>query len=439
LLIFATVTDRRYKDEMKWRNQLLALFCLLAFAGLGVLYFQHWVIRKPFGIILFVGEGLAPGRLAATRAFAGGADNRLSLDSMPNAALLINCSKDFAAPDQAAAATAISTGVRVPNRVIATNPDMSGIKSLIELAREYGRATGLVTDAKLTNPTSAAFYAHPTDPNDTASIAPEFVNGAKIDITMGGGAAEFLPTAKGGERQDGRDLLLDLRRNGYDIVQTRAELEAVPAWRRSKLFGVFSKTELAFTNQVEERSQQPSLSDMVRRAIELLQYNAGGYFLVVDAGLMRIAALENNAERTFSQTIELDRAVAVARNYAGAKATIIVCGDVAISGLSLNGFPFRQDSGIALLGFNAAGQPWITWATGPNGTTSYGAAKVPGNPNGNGNEQASVEQREPAAVYTKAALVTVDDVIAFGSGPGTAELRGVLDNTKIFEIIRDAL
>ena len=106
---------------MKWRNQLLALLCLLAFAGLGVLYFQHWVVRKPFGIILFVGEGLAPGRLAATRAFAGGADNRLSLDSMPNAALLINCSKDFAAPDQAAAATALSTGVRVPNRAIATN------------------------------------------------------------------------------------------------------------------------------------------------------------------------------------------------------------------------------------------------------------------------------------------------------------------------------
>jgi hypothetical protein len=43
---------------MKWRNQLLAFVCLLAFAGVGVIYFQHWVIRKPFGIILFVGEGL---------------------------------------------------------------------------------------------------------------------------------------------------------------------------------------------------------------------------------------------------------------------------------------------------------------------------------------------------------------------------------------------
>ncbi len=424
---------------MKWRNQLLALFCLLAFAGLGVLYFQHWVVRKPFGIILFVGEGLAPDRLAATRVFAGGADNRLSLDSMPHVALLTNWSKDFAAQDQAAAATAIATGVRVANRALATNPDMSAITNLIELAREQGRATGLVTDAKLTNPTSAAFYAHPTDPDDLESIAAEFVNGAKIDIAMGGGAAQFLPLAKGGERQDGRDLLLDLRRNGFYVVRTRADLEAIPAWRRSKVFGAFSKTELAFINQVEERSQQPSLSDMVRRAIELLQYNTGGYLLVVDAGLMRKAAQENNAERTFRQTIELDRAVAVARNYAGPKSTIIACGDVAIGGLSLNGFPFRQDSGIALLGFNAAGQPWITWATGPNGTKSYGAAKIPGNLNGNGNEQPDVEPREPAAVYTKAALCTVEDVIAFGSGPGTDVLRGVLDNTRIFEIIRDNL
>jgi alkaline phosphatase len=424
---------------MKWRNQLLALFCLLVFAGLGVLYFQHWVIRKPFGIILFIGEGLAPGRLAATRAFAGGADMRLSLDSMPHIALLTNYSKDFAAPDQAAAATAIATGVRVTNRAIATNGDGKSIKSLIELARDYGRATGLVTDAKLTDPTSAAFYAHPADPNDIESIAAEFVKEAKIDIAMGGGAAQFLPTAKGGERQDGRDLMLDLRGNGFDIVRTRAELEAVPAWRRSKLFGAFSKTELAFANQVEERSQQPSLSDMVRRAIELLQYNTGGYLLVVDAGLMRKAAQENSGERTLAQTIELDRAVAVARNYAGQKSTIIVCGDVAIGGLSLNGFPFRQDSGIALLGFNAAGQPWLTWATGPNGTKSYGAAKIPGNPNGNESEQPDVEQREPAAFYTKAALGTVDDVIAFGSGPGTDVLRGVIDNTMIFEIIRDRL
>jgi alkaline phosphatase len=420
---------------VKWRNQLLALFCLLVFAGLGILYFQHWVIRKPFGVILFIGEGLAPGRLATTRTYSGGASTRLSLDSMPHVALLTNYSKDFAAPDQGAAATAIATGVRVANGAIAIDGDKKPIPSIVELARENGRATGLVTDTKLTDPTSAAFYAHPVDANDVEKIAAEFVDGAKIDIAMGGGAAQFLPAAKGGGRQDGRDLLLDLRGNGFDIVRNRSELEAVPAWRRPKLFGAFNDAELAFVNQVEERGPQPSLSDMVRRAIQLLQYNPGGYLLVVDAGLMRKAAQENNGERTLMQTLELDRAVAVARRYAGQKSTVIVCGDVAIGGMNLNGFPFRQDSGIALLGLNSAGQPWITWATGPHGTTSYGAAIIPSK---QPNDQPE-GQVEPAALYTKSALPTVDDVIVFGSGPGAEALQGILDSTAIFKILRSEL
>ena len=424
---------------MKWRNQLLALFCLLAFAGVGVLYFQHWVIRKPFGIILFVGEGLSPARIAPTRAYAAGAGTRLNVDSMAHAALVMNYSKDFAAPDQAAAATAIATGERVANRAIAINVDGKAIKSIVELAREYGRATGLITDAKLTDPTSAAFYAHPGESSDGEKIAAEFVDRGNIDIAMGGGAAQFLPITKGGERQDTRDLLLELRGNGFDIVRTRAELDAVPAWRRPKLVGVFSKEDLAFVNQVEERSQQPSLSDMVRRAIQLLQYNVGGYLLVVDAGLMRKAAQENNGERTLGQTVELDRAVGVARSYGGEKSTIVVCGDVAIGGLNLNGFPFRKDSGIALLGFNSAGQPWITWATGPNGDKSYGAAKIPGKQDENPNKQPQAEQPEPAAFYTKSALVTVEDVVAFGNGPGTDALAGVVESTKVFEILRNEL
>jgi alkaline phosphatase len=427
---------RAYIALVKWRNQLLALFCLLAFAGVGVLYFQHWVIRKPFGIILFVGEGLSPARLAPTRTYAGGAGTRLNLDSMAHAALVMNYSKDFAAPDQAAAATAIATGERVTNRALAINGDGKPIKSIVELAREQGRATGLVTDIKLTDPTSAAFYAHPSESTDAEKIAAEFMDRGNIDIAMGGGAAQFLPATKGGDRQDSRDLLLELRGNGFDVVRTRTELETIPAWRRPKLFGVFDDGDLAFTNQVEERTHQPSLSDMVRRAIQLLQYNPGGYLLVVDAGLMRKAAQENNGERTLSQTVELDRAVGVARSYGGPRSTIIVCGDVAIGGLSLNGFPFRKDSGIALLGFNSAGQPWITWATGPHGSKSYGPAKIPGKDAGDTQQS---EQPEPATFYTKSALVTVEDVVAFGSGPGTDELQGVIDSTVVFKTLRDQL
>ena len=435
--------QRRYIAVVKWRNQMLALVCLLAFAGLGILYFQHWVVQKPFGIILFIGEGLASQRLAATRVYAGGADAKLTLDAMSHLALITNYSKDFATPDQAAAATAIATGVRVNNQAIAVDGEGKPLVSIMELARDHGRATGLITNARLTDPTSAAFYSHPADSNDVDEIARQFVDGSKIDIAMGGGVAQFLPEDKAGQRQDHRDLLLELRRNGFDVIQTRAQLESAPAWRIPKLFGAFAAAEMAFTNQLEEKKEQPSLPDMVRRAIELLQYNSGGYLLVVDAGLMRKAAQQNNAERTLSETIELDRAVATAQQYAGPKSTIIVCGDVAIGGLSLNGFPFRKDSGIALLGLNSAGQPWITWATGPNGIKSYGADKLtPRNESGDPNERtgaSSADHLEPAALYAKSALNTVNDVVAFGNGPGTAALQGSLENTTIFKIIRDEL
>jgi alkaline phosphatase len=426
---------------MKWRNQLLALFCLLAFAGLGILYFQHWVVQKPFGIVLFIGEGLTPHRLAATRVFAGGADAKLALDGMPHMALLANASKDFATPDQAAAATALATGVKVKNRALSVNAEGRALITLLDLARDRGRATGLVTNAQLTDATVAAFYAHSNDAADRDGMARALSDASNIDVVMGGGIARFLPDTKGGERQDGRDLLLELRRNGYDIVKNRGELEGVPPWRRAKLLGAFAPNDMAFANQIEEKSDQPSLADMVRRAIELLQYNPGGYVLVVDAGLMRKAAQANQAERTFSETVEFDRALATAHRYAGPKSTVIACGDVGIGGLTLNGFPFRKDSGLALLGLNSAGQPWLTWGTGPNGIASYGAAKnaKPEAEPGTQPSNSGPTQLEPAAVLTKNALNTVEDVAAFGSGPGSEALQGVLENTIVFRIIRDKL
>src|SRR6267142_6185972 len=135
---------------------------------------------------------------------------------------------------------------------------------------------------------------------------------------------------------------------------------------------------------------------------------------------MRKAAQDKNAERTLNETGELDRAVSVAQRYSGQRSTIIVCGDVGIGGLNLNGFPFRKDSGIGLLGLNSAGQPWLTWATGPNGDKSYGAPRISAKNDSQEQEhpEMSPEYLEPAAFYTKSALNTVNDVVALGIGPG---------------------
>lgn len=427
---------------MKRRNQLLALFCVVAFIGLGVLYFQHWVVQKPFGIVLFIGEGLAPSRIAATRVFAGGADTPLALESLPHAALLTNFSNDFATPDAAAAATAIATGVKVNNRVLSVDSDGKSIATLLELANAAGRATGIVSDGRVTDATLAAFYAHGAPAPDREASARQLVEHAKVDVVLGGGADDFVPKEKGGHRSDGRDLLLELRRNGSEVVRTRGELEAVPAWKRPKVFGAFSAAELSYSDELNARATEPSLSDIVRRAIQLLQYNRTGYLLVVDAALMRKAAHENSGERTLAETVELDRAVAVAQRYVGESSTVLVCGDLAIGGLAMNGAPFRKDRGIAVLGLNSAGDPWLSWASGPNGTTSYGAARLAeatAQPTPTEDKPVAHAPQEPAAFFAKSAINTVEDAIAFGSGAGTESLRGSMSNTALFTIIRGEL
>lgn len=426
---------------MKWRNQLLALFCLVLFAAFGVFYFKHWVVQKPFGIILFVGDGLTPSRIAATRAFAAGADVPLTLDAMPHAALVTNYSNDFAAPDAAASSSALATGVKVNNKSLGAESHGAVAPTLVELARRSGRATGLVTDGRVTNSTVAAFYAHGSDPTAQFEIARQLADVANIDLVLGGGAHDFSPENKNGKRKDGRDLLSEIRRNGFDVARTKAELEAIPGWKRPKLFGLFANAELAYADQLEARREQPSLADMVRRAVELLQYNRAGYLLVVNARLMRTAAEQNDTEHTLAETAELDRAVAVALRYAGEKSTVIVCGNVGLGGLHLNGAPFRTDRGIGVLGLNSAGDPWFSWASGPNGAKSYGTAKLAAqqSPPPAAAPSPVEPPQEPAAFYAPAALETVEDVVVFGSGQGAESFKGTIDNTAVFKIIRDLL
>ena len=400
---------------MKLRNQLLALFCLLIFVGIGVLYFQVWVVQKHFGVIVFVSDGMVARHLTAARLYEGGADHRLALDSFPYSAIVANSAQDFAVPDAAAAATALATGVRVNHRNVAVDPRGQTLRTLLEIAKSKGRTVGLVTNAQLTDPAPAAFYAHTADARDAGAIAAQLTDTARIDVLLGGGIRNFLPAGEKGARKDGRDLLAEMQRKGCEMVWTKADLENAATYREAGIAGFFTPGAMAFSDEIESGSQQPSLPDMVRRAIEFLQVNGKGYLLIVDAGLVTEAAERNQGERTINETLAMDRAIATAVKYAGDESLIVAVGKHGIGGLTLNGYPLRQDHGVALLGTTASGYPSLTWATGPAG----------------GNE--------PAAFQTASALNTAEDVIAAAKGPGAEKFHGFLDSTAIFDLLRAAL
>ncbi|MFZ4777183.1 MAG: alkaline phosphatase [Terrimicrobiaceae bacterium] len=409
----------------KLRNRLLALGCLVVFLAGGVLFYVNWVVQRPFAIILFLSDNLNPSVLTAARIYEGGADHRLQIEKFPHLALLTTQANDFAVADAASAVGAIATGQKPNNRTLRLEAGRSPLPTLLELARKSGRATGLISNTSLTDATAAAFYARTTDPLDYQGIGSQLAEKADVNVLFGGGAGDFLPDTRDGRRKDGRDLILEMRNKGYDIVRNKQEMENTPLWRAPKILGLFSMENLAFADEVEVSASQPSLSEMVLQSILLLQYNPKGYLLVVDAGLAGKASAQNEGERTLKEMLVLDRAVSVARKYAGEKALIVVAGKQNSGGLRLNGYSFRNDKGAAILGINAQGVPSLTWSTGPgSGQTST--------PDG-------IAHTEPSAFKTASAVGSAEDSISVSAGPGSEELSGFGDNTDIFHVIQKGL
>jgi len=347
------------------RNKIIFLTCLLFFVAGGFLVYRYWVMQRPFAVILFVSENFTPSTVSAARLFAGGADYRFKMETLPHMALASPRARDYAVADVAAAASAIATGHLVNRGTLSATPEGQTLETLIDQARRAGRATGLVSNTPLTEPATAAFYAAGFDPANADALAVHLLEKAPLDLVLGGGSSQMVPVEQGGTRQDGRDLLLEARQRGYDIVRTREELDSTPGWRSPQVFGIFAEGDLAFAEDASRYPSQPSLSDLVRRAIELLQFNNRGYFLVVNSGLAGRAAQVGRGESLLREIAALDEAVETARRFAGEKALILVSGLVNTGGLQLNAFSFAPDRGIAVVSPSASGIPALSWSTGP--------------------------------------------------------------------------
>lgn len=405
------------------RNKIIFLACLIAFAGFGVIIYREWVVQKPFAVILILAENFSPSHLAASRLFNGGADFRFRMESLPRTALATAGSADYAVADTAAAASAIATGHKVNRGTMGLSPEGGTMETLLQAARRSGRSTGLVANTPLTDPALAAFFARSGEPGDAPALAIQLLGEDAPDVMLGGGSAILVPQEQGGSRRDGRDLLLEMRQRGFDIVRTRAELESTPGWRAPRTFGIFADGDLALVEDQSRQPSQPRLADLVRRAVQLLQFNRRGYFLVVYSGLTGRAAENGRGETLLREMRELDDTISAAVDYAGDNALVVVSGLANTGGLRLNGFSFAPDSGIAVLGPSASGVPALTWSTGPGSPASEPGSTT----------------LEAVAARTDRPQPVAEDVLVLASGPGTEPLQGFIDLPALHRVLRSAL
>ena len=141
-----------------------------------------------------------------------------------------------------------------------------------------------------------------------------------------------------------------MRRKGYDVAQNRSEMENTPLWRA---LGCWGSSRPAILHL-------PTRSNLPGRSLTCFDGAPGDSALTtakLPAGRRwrprgRKAASQNEGERMLRELVALDEAVATALSFAGADSLILVVGKQSIGGLRLNGYPFRDDKGVAVVGIN---------------------------------------------------------------------------------------
>ena len=437
-------------------------------------------------IIFFLGDGMGPTTVTASRIYKYGESGSLTMDTLERTARIKTYSHDAQTTDSAPSMAAYMTGVKMNNEVISMSPetvatppskDVNGnlgvnncaatgngtaAQTILELAKSKGKAVGSITTTELTHATPAATYSHICNRNAQYAIAAQAVPGGAgyntalgdgVDVLMGGGRNHFTPfdatTNKAG-RADGRNLLTELAAKGYTVGATKADLAAAP--NNKKFIGLFSsKSHLEYeldrtaTPPLGEGANQPSLAEMTTKAMDILSQNAGGYFLMVEGGRIDHALHGTNAKRALTDTIAFDDAIKAALEKAKktdptlANTLIVVTADHDHT-LAFNGYGKRGNPILDITRNYKDNQP-LKDADG-NTYTTLVFGNGPNRPDLRANLDSNAVLADNYLQETGVRLASEThgggDVKLLATGAGAKTFKGTLDNTKVFGLLKSA-
>jgi alkaline phosphatase len=348
------------------------LLLSLSFAIL-LLSFSSWAGRKdPPGrsdshptaknIIFMVGDGMGLAHVTAARIFKNGPDGEsLHLETLPTLGYQRTHSASDSLTDSAAAASAWANGEKFNNGEVSCHDDDQDGRcepppspTILEIAKSKGKATGVVVTSTVTHATPAAFGSHVPSRRCEQEIARQYIQVTAVDVILGGGRKKFKSTEnQADECGTFGDFIADAERKGYQIVYTRKALEGVGAKSSRKILGLFAskgKTPELFRLYPKEhyQAQEPTLPQMTAAALEIVERDEDGFFLLVEGSQIDWASHRNDVAYQIAETLAFDQAVKVVLDWINEKPNrrqntlVVIAADHETGGFAISGARGRK-------------------------------------------------------------------------------------------------
>jgi alkaline phosphatase len=458
-------------------------------------------------IILMIGDGMGISTVTAGRIFTGqamgqdGESHILEMEKLPYTAFSRTYAHDAQVSDSASTVTALTTGAKTSIRTIGVDQSVPygdcaaskghELTSLFELAEDAGRATGVVTTARITHATPSGVYGHVANrgwENDSvmgeATLAEgcidlarqlvEWPRGDGLEIALGGGRQNFLPkdttdpeySGKTGKRSDGRNIADEwAKKPNHQWIWNSEQFASVDFSGPDKVLGLFEPSHMNYDgDRPKDVGGEPSLADMTRAAITRLRQDEDGFVLMVESGRIDMASHGNNAARALEDVMAFDAAVKMARAMTDPKDTLIIVTADHSHGLTINGYPKRNNPILGLTVSldgkpmkSADGKAYTTllYSTGPGSmfaTPDQFRTIVPGKyslssdakkdkdkavvrPDPEAEDTTAHDYKQQALIPSRFSMHTGEDVPVFADGPSAWLVHGAIEENTLFHIM----
>lgn len=476
IFTLAIVTATVVEDSRHWHD--------LAEKELQDSLSYRWNTKKAKNVIVFVGDGMSPDTITASRIYNGGETSYLAWEKFPHVGLLKTYNTNKQVPDSASTATAIFGGVKTNYEVVGVDANVRlgdceaslkkkyHVNSIISLAQAAGKATGFVTTTRVTHATPAPLYAHcanrrweceakmPENAKICKDIARQLIEeepGKNIRVILGGGRQMLKSDATAGKfdpidtwacySRDGRDLIKEWERDkasrkvSYQVVENNRELANVKTEKVDYLLGIFANGHIKMDWERERGPEgQPSLEQMTVAALKILRKSKEGYLLVVEGGLIDFAHHRGHAAQALLETVRFSEAINATLGMVNTDDTLIIVTSDHTHSMSFNGY---SDRGSSILGIAQKsrydGTPYttLTYSTGGPNNIAYTV-----NENNTAVRKNPAKENTTAFTYSQQATVISDeayhgggDVAVYAIGPFAHLFHSVHEQNYVAHVI----
>ncbi|XP_033820815.1 alkaline phosphatase-like [Periophthalmus magnuspinnatus] len=430
-------------------------------------------MHKAKNVILFLGDGMGVPTVTAARILKGqlaghsGEETSLVMDTFPHLALSKTYNVDQQMPDSAGTATAYLCGVKANYGTLGVSASAprsncsesfgNEVTSILYRSKQAGKSVGIVTTTRVQHASPGASYAHTPDrdwysdadltpeavQNGCRDVAYQLVHNTEIDVILGGGRQYMFPTnvqdpeypTTMGNRLDGQNLIMEWLKNKKNVkyVWNKAEFDKVNPKNTDFLMGLFEPKDCRYELD-RDPSMDPSLTEMVDKAIKILSKNPKGFFLFVEGGRIDHAHHAGRAQRSLHEAVEFDNAIGRAAELTNEFDTLSVVTADHSHVFAFGGHSVRGNPVTGLSRSIAKDNKRFTTAVYGNGPGyQIGADGV--RPDVNETVTRDKDYRQQAPVPLGSETHGIDDVAIFAKGPMSHLFHGVQEQNYIAHVM----